>query len=63
MKMAFLKHLFFIVLCSYLFSEWKKAASKSHVLFAVYEKRLKKQFFGAEYRFFVNDNRFDPKHF
>ena len=49
---GFLKHLFFIVLCSYLFSEWKKAASKSHVLFAVYEKRLKKQFFGAEYRFF-----------
>ena len=42
-----LKH---FVLYSNLFNKLENVASKSHFHFAVQEKRLKKQFFGAKYR-------------
>ena len=47
-----MKQPFSIILCSYLFSKWRKAAFKSLFHFAVFQKRLKKQCFGAEYNFF-----------
>ena len=41
---GFLKQPFSIILCSYLFSKWRKDAQKSLFHFAVHQKRLKKQF-------------------
>ena len=38
-------------------------ALKSIIIFYSLQKRLKKQFFGAEYNFFVNVARFARKHF
>ena len=42
---------------------WRKAALKSHFQFAVHQKRLKKQFFGAEYKRFFKRRSFRSKNF
>ena len=42
---------------------WRKAALKSHFQFAVHQKRLKKQFFGAEYKIFLKRHSLRSKNF
>ena len=55
--MEFLRNFAPIVLCSNLFSKLyeirEKLQNNSIFIFAVYKKRLKKQFFGAKYNFFL----------
>ena len=53
MKMAFLSNFSPLFYVGIYLVNWRKDALKWHFHFAVEEKRLKKQFFGAEYSFFL----------